>query len=38
MKTPLGQKQPQFMPEGVSIAAFILQKVVMDVFQDYKDL
>jgi hypothetical protein len=37
IKTPLGQKQPQFMPEGVSIAAFILQKVVMDVFQEYED-
>jgi hypothetical protein len=37
IKTPIGQKQPQFMPEGVSIAAFILQKVVMDVFRGFEE-
>lgn len=37
IKTPLGQLQPKFMPEGMSIAAFVLQKVVDDVFHEFED-
>jgi len=35
--TPWGQFAPQFMPEGVAPASFILQEVVNDIFRDFEE-
>ena len=35
--TPWGSFRPLFMPEGVGPASFVLQKIMDDIFSDYKD-
>lgn len=35
--TPWGQFAPQFMPEGVAPASFILQEITRKIFGDYDD-
>lgn len=35
--TPWGSFRPLFMPEGVGPASFILQKIMDDIFPDFKD-
>lgn len=37
VQTPWGQVEPLFMPEGVSPATGVLQKVVSSIFQDFED-
>lgn len=35
--TPWGQFAPQFMPEGVAPASFILQEVISNIFSDFEE-
>ena len=37
MSTPWGQYEPVYMPEGISPAIGILQKIVEEIFSDYEE-
>ena len=37
LQTPIGQFRPLFLPEGVSPASGILQRIVSEIFADFED-
>jgi hypothetical protein len=37
LQTPIGQFRPLYLPEGVSPASGILQRIVSDIFSDFDD-